>query len=73
MKSSTQGEIVGVSDYLPNMILAQMFIEAQGFWLKKTYYIKITKVQSRSKRMERDQVDKKQSILTQDIFGSKID
>ena len=30
-KSSTEGEIVGVSDFLPNMIWARMFLEAQGF------------------------------------------
>ena len=31
VKSSTEGEIVGVSDYLPNMIWGRMFIEAQGY------------------------------------------
>jgi hypothetical protein len=30
-KSSTEGEIVGVSDFMPNMIWARMFLEAQGF------------------------------------------
>jgi hypothetical protein len=34
-KSSTEGEIVGVSDYLPNMIWARMFLEAQGTILKE--------------------------------------
>ena len=34
-KSSTEGEIVGVSDYLPNMILARMFLGEQGFVLKE--------------------------------------
>jgi hypothetical protein len=29
-KSSTEGEIVGVSDYLPNIIWTRMFLEAQG-------------------------------------------
>ena len=31
VKSSTEGEIVGVSDFLPNMIWARMFLEAQGY------------------------------------------
>ena len=31
MKSSTEAEIVGVSDYLLNVIWARMFLEAQGF------------------------------------------
>jgi hypothetical protein len=30
-KSSTESEIVGVSDYLPNAIWARMFLEGQGF------------------------------------------
>ena len=34
-KSSTEGEIVGVSDYLPNIIWARMFLEAQGYTLKE--------------------------------------
>jgi len=34
-KSSTEGEIVGVSDFLPNVIWARMFLEAQGFEIKK--------------------------------------
>ena len=34
-KSSTEGEIVGVSDFLPNMIWVSMFLEAQGFSLEE--------------------------------------
>ena len=34
-KSSTEGEIVGVSDFLPNMIWARMFLEAQGFQIEE--------------------------------------
>jgi hypothetical protein len=34
-KSSTEAEIVGVSDYLPNMIWARMFLGEQGFILKE--------------------------------------
>jgi hypothetical protein len=35
-KSSTEGEIVGVSDYMPNMIWARMFLEAQGFDMEES-------------------------------------
>merc|ERR1712113_629732 len=35
VKSSTEGEIVGVSDFLPNMIWARMFLEEQGYTIKK--------------------------------------
>jgi hypothetical protein len=34
-KSSTEGEIVGVSDYLPNIIWARMFLEAQGITISE--------------------------------------
>jgi hypothetical protein len=37
VKSSTEGEIVGVSDFLPSMIWARMFIGAQGFELSKNF------------------------------------
>ena len=35
VKSSTEGEIVGVSDFLPNMIWCRMFLSAQGISLKE--------------------------------------
>jgi len=35
VKSSTEGETVGASDYLPNMIWARMFLEEQGFSLEE--------------------------------------
>ena len=35
VKSSTEGETVGASDYLPNMIWARMFLEEQGFALEE--------------------------------------
>ena len=34
-KSSTEGEIVGLSDFLPNVIWARMFLEEQGYILKE--------------------------------------
>ena len=34
-KSSTEGEIVGVSDFLPNVIWTRMFLEAQGIVIKE--------------------------------------
>ena len=35
VKSSTEGEIVGVSDFLPNMIWCRMFLSAQGIALEE--------------------------------------
>ena len=34
-KNSTEGEIVGPSDYLPNVIWARMFLEGQGYILSE--------------------------------------
>ncbi len=34
-KSSTEGEIVGVSDFLPNVIWTRMFLEAQGIVIQE--------------------------------------
>jgi hypothetical protein len=34
-KSSTEGEVVGVRDFMPNMVWARMFLEAQGFILSE--------------------------------------
>ena len=34
-KSSTEGEVVGVNDYLPNVIWGKMFLEAQGYKIKE--------------------------------------
>ena len=34
-KSSTEAEVVGASDYLPSMLWARNFLEAQGFYIKE--------------------------------------
>ena len=35
VKSSTEGEIVGVSDFIPNMIWTRLFLQEQGYNLKE--------------------------------------
>ena len=35
-KSSTEAEVVGASDYLPNTLWVQMFLEAQGYQIKES-------------------------------------
>ena len=37
-KSSTEAEVVGASDYLPNTIWAKLFLEAQGYEIKENYF-----------------------------------
>ena len=53
-KSSTEGEIVGVSDLLPNMIWARMFLGEQGFILKENilyqYNQSAIKIEKNAKR-----------------------
>ena len=37
-KSSTEAETVGASDYLPNTLWMQMFLEAQGYSVRESYF-----------------------------------
>ena len=36
-KSSTEAELVGVSDYLPNTMWVKMFLEAQGYAVEQSF------------------------------------
>jgi hypothetical protein len=38
-KSSTEAELVGASNYLPNMIWAKMFLESQGHKIKENQFL----------------------------------
>jgi len=44
-KSSTEAELVGATDYLPNTIWARMFLKAQGYGLEENVFFRTTKVQ----------------------------
>ena len=37
-KSSTEAELVGASDYLPNTIWLKLFMEAQGYKMSETVF-----------------------------------
>ena len=37
-KSSTEAELVGASDYLPNTLWVKMFMEAQGYPIEECFY-----------------------------------
>ena len=37
-KSSTEVELVGASDYLPNVIWVKMFLEAQGYKIEENIF-----------------------------------
>ena len=38
-KSSTEAELVGASDYLPNTIWAKMFLESQGYKIRENQFL----------------------------------
>jgi hypothetical protein len=38
-KSSTEAELVGASDYLPNTIWAKMFLESQGYTIQENQFL----------------------------------
>ena len=37
-KSSTEAELIGESDYLPNTLWVQMFMEAQGYSIEESFF-----------------------------------
>lgn len=68
IKSSTEAELVGASDYLPNAIWTKNFLEAQGHDLTETHFTRTTRVLSSLRRMEEGHVDLILGTLIQDIF-----
>ena len=71
-KSSTEAEVVGISDYLGEIIWTRMFIECQGYAIEKKSFIKIMKVLSRSQKTENYHAENNRNILTYVISLSKI-
>jgi hypothetical protein len=78
-KSSTEGEIVGVSDFLPNMIWARMFLEEQGFILKENILyqdnqsaIKIIKNGKRSSGQKTKHMDNRYFFIKDRLNTEKI-
>src|SRR6056300_879934 len=67
VKSLTEGEIVGVSDYFSNMIWARMFIEAQGYPLKENILCQDNQSAIKIIKNGRRSSGKKQGIWT---FGT---
>jgi len=50
-KISTEAEVVGSSDYLPNTIWARRFLAEQGYELTENIFIRITRALSNLRRM----------------------
>ena len=79
VKSSTEGEIVGVSDYLPNMIWGRMFIEAQGYPMEELVLyqdnqsaIKIKKNGKRSSGQKTKHMDNRYFWIKDRLESEKI-
>jgi hypothetical protein len=37
-KSSTEAELIGASDYLPNVIWVKLFMETQGYGIQESFF-----------------------------------
>ena len=78
-KSSTEGEIVGVSDYLPNVVWARMFLNEQGFNIEEnTLYqdnqsaIKIEENGKRSSGQKTKHMDNRHFWIKDRLNNEKI-
>jgi Reverse transcriptase (RNA-dependent DNA polymerase). len=79
-KSSTEAEVVGVSDFLPNMIWARMFLEAQGYEIDENILyqdnesaIKIEKNGSKSCSKRSRHIDMRYFFIKDRLESEKID
>jgi len=71
-KSSTEEELIGASDYLPNTIWLKLFMKAQGHKMDEIVSSKTTKALFRWEQMGKCLLDKSQDISSSDIFGLRI-
>ena len=72
-KSSTEAEMVGVSDYLPRAIWAKKFMEGQGYTLKESRFYQDNQSTIRFEKNDRSRVAPTPATLTLDISSSKTD
>ena len=73
MESYTEEEIVRVSDYLPKMIWARTFLEAQGFIMTENTLHQDNQSTIKLNARASNLVDRKQITLTQGYLGFRID
>jgi hypothetical protein len=63
-KSSTEAELVGTSDYLPNALWVKMFLEAQGYKVFQCFLNKTMRVQLSWRKTGGLHVDRSPDTLT---------
>ena len=68
-KSSTEAEIVGVSEYLPCNSWIMNFMSAQGYKIKNNFFIKMIRVKYAWRRTEELSARITQDISIYDIFS----
>ena len=72
-KSSTEAELIGASDYLPNTIWLKLFMVALGYKNDEIVFEQDKmRVLFEWKQMGESLLDKSQDISTSDIFGLRI-
>jgi len=68
-KSSTEAELIGATDVMPQIIWTRYFLEAQGYEVKETLSTKTTRVQSYWKNMAEHPAVREPGISTFAIFS----
>ena len=73
VKSSTKGETVGASDYLPNIVWARMFLGVQGHDLTENILFQDNKSAMKLELNGRVSSGKRTKHIDNSFFGSKIE
>ena len=71
--SSIKTKILGVSNYLTNVIWARMFLETQGFTIEENILFEDKQSAIKIEENVKAASGQKPTICTIDIFGSRID
>ena len=71
-KSSTEAELIGASDYLPNVIWVKLLMEAQGYRIHEIFLSRTVRVRSNWKRTAEAQQFLSRGTWISDVSGLKI-
>ena len=70
-KSSTEAEVVGASDYLPNTLWVKLFMAAQGYPISEVHFEQDNESAIKLRRMAVHWPAHVRGISISDIFGSR--
>ena len=71
-KSSTESELVGASDYIPWTVWANMFLEGQGYILRRNIFYQDNESAMRMESNGRKSAGDKSRHITLDISSSRM-